>query len=350
VSPGARLSPSPRPSPLRARPLVLLATLAVALEATAALCVVFLNDLVWLGAGTGLHVAAALIAWWAAGFRRDDLCPAERDLVLYTGLLVPLFGPPLAWALPRPKDAQAAKNAHRVFEEYSEHVKPPRPDYERTLFTGDYAADLARELDAESYHEVLRHGSTDQKRNALRRLAELGEPHHFDLIRKCLVDPEHEVRLYAYSELERSSRPFEEAIAASAKTLKVDPDDREATEEMARTYLNYAGTGIHDASMAAFYFRAAQRYAGTARALGAEGPEMAWIEACALGRVGEFAAAETALAALPFSEQEQSRTCLIRAELAFLRRDYAMARVQAEQLKATGTALPGWLAALEGKR
>ena len=336
--------------PLKVRPLVILATLAIALEVTASLCIVFLNHVLWLAAGIGLHVAAALLAWWAARLRRDDLGAAERDLVLYTGLLVPLFGPPLAWALPRPKDKEEEKNAHRVFEEYSEHVKPDRPDYERTLFTGDYAADLARELDAESYHEVLRHGSTDQKRNALRRLAELGEPQHLDLIRKCLLDPEHEVRLYAYSELERSSRNYEEAIASGAKALKADPDDLEATQEMARTYLNYAGTGIHDASMAAFYFRAAQRYAKTARGLGAEGPEMGWIEACALGRIGEFEGAEAALAALPASDQEQARTCLIRAEIAFLRRDYAMARVQAEQLKATGTELPGWLAALEGKR
>jgi hypothetical protein len=237
-----------------------------------------------------------------------------------------------------------------VFEEYAEHVQPPRPDYERTLFTGNYTRDLARELDAESYHEVLRHGSTDQKRNALRRLADLGEPHHFALIRKCLVDPEHEVRLYAYSELERAGRRFEEAIATQSRKLKADPGDAAAVEEMARTYLAYAATGIHDASMAAFYFRSAQRYARTARGLGAAGPEMAWVEACALGRVGEFEAADAALAALPPGEQEQARTCLIRAELALLRRDFAQARVQAEQLKASGGEVPGWLAALEGKR
>ena len=67
---------------------------------------------------------------------------------------------------------------------------------------------------------MLRDGTTDQKRNALRRLADLGQPVHFRLIRSCLLDPEHEVRLYAYSDLERAGRGYEEAIAKLSKAAE----------------------------------------------------------------------------------------------------------------------------------
>jgi len=334
----------------RIRLFVLLAAAAVGVEVIATATVTLLESPLWLLCGAALHVAASLLSRWAAVRRRPDLSPVEGDIVLYSALLIPVFGPALAWTLPRASVEEKVDTAHEVFEQYAEYVKPADTGYRRTLFTGDYVKDLARELDAESYHAVLRHGSTDQKRNALRRLAELGEPRHFELIRSCLLDPEHEVRLYAYSELERAGRVYEQEIAKRAKQLRNDPEDPEALLAMARSYFGYAASGIHDEHMAAFYFRAAERYARDARQAGLDDPEAVFVEAAALGKLRKFEEAETCLAALPPDAQGLSACCLTRAELAYRRRDFAGARAEAERIRRSGEELPAWLAALEERR
>ena len=222
--------------------------------------------------------------------------------------------------------------------------------YERTVFTGDFKRDLARELDVESYHEVLRHGETDQKRNALRRLAELGEPKHFDLIRGCLLDPSHEVRLYAYSELERAGRTYEEEIAKRSKQLKDKPENTDALMALAETYHRYAASGILDRSMAAFYFRAAERYGTQAQQHGAEGPEPILVRAAALGRLEEYEEAEACLQTLTDEQQALPSCCLTRAEIAYQKRDFATVRTEAARFLQTDAEPPAWLAALGGNR
>ncbi|MFI5402122.1 MAG: hypothetical protein ACHQ1G_04230 [Planctomycetota bacterium] len=300
--------------------------------------------------GLALHVLAAILGRTAARRRRPDLVQVESDLVLLAGIAIPLFGPLAAWALPRPREAEEPTNAHEVFARYADHVKPAVPDYERTLFTGNYEKDMARELDVESYHEVLVHGATDQKRSALHRLAELGEPKHFRLIRSCLLDPEHEVRLYASSELERASRHYEEEIAQRARELKEQDGQGEPLLAIARAYFDYAATGIHDEQMGAWYYRSAEQYGGQARRLLGDAPEPVWIQARAFGRLGDYDRAKSLLLELTVSQQNLPESCLARAELAYARRDFLAARAELARLREANGEPPPWLAALEGKR
>jgi len=326
----------------------LLAAGAAAAEGGASVLVWRAADWRWLALAAALHVAATLCCRGAAR-RRRPLSRVEADIVTLTAAGIPLFGPLLAWTLPRPATAEAEENAHEVFEKYAEHVKPDIPDYERTLFTGDYERDLSRELDVESYHEVLHHGTTDQKRNALRRLAELGETKHLRLVRQCLLDPEHEVRLYAYSELERAGRLYEQEIAGRSRELQADPKNPEALLALARAYFDYAASGIHDEQMAAWYFRSAERYAGRARRLGGDDPAPLWIQARALGRLDDYEKARALLNELTEEQQNLPESCITRAELAYRRRDYLAARAEATRLRESEEAMPAWLAALETK-
>jgi tetratricopeptide (TPR) repeat protein len=300
--------------------------------------------------GLLIHALSAILARAAARRRRPDLTEVESDLVLLAGLAIPIFGPLAAWAMPPPPRAKVEANAHEVFATYADHVKPVVPDYERTLFTGNYAKDMARELDVESYHEVLVHGTTDQKRSALHRLAELGEPKHFRLIRQCLLDTEHEVRLYAYSELERASRTYEEEIAQRARELKEQDGRGEPLLAIARAYFDYASTGIHDEQMGAWYYRSAEQYARQARNLLGEDPEPVWIQARAFGRLGDYDRAKALLHELTEAQQAMPESCLARAELAYARRDFLAARTEAGRLREAGGEPPPWLSALEGKR
>jgi hypothetical protein len=338
------------------RSLPVLVTLASALEFGALSVVMARDRAIWIPVALAAHLAAAWIAGRAAGIRRTDLTRTERDAVVWIAALVPMFGPALAWWIPMPPETEDEEeepeevvNAHEMFERYEEHVKPHRPDYERTLFTGDYARDLARELDAESYFEVLRHGNTDQKRNALRRLATLGKPRHFALIRNCLLEPSHEVRLYAYAELEKASRVYEDEIADLSHRLARRPKRVESLLAMARVQFRYAASGIHDAGMADFYFQTVIRFAERARAAGATGPEPVWLVARAQARIGDTEAALDSLASLSGAEQEMAESCLVRAAIHFEARNFEGARIEADRIEATGETVPGWLRALRSE-
>lgn len=336
--------------PRRDYVLILRVALTSLAEVAAIAAVMLVPGFKGLALGLALHVLAAILGRIAARRRRPDLTEVESDLVLLAGVAIPLFGPVAAWALPRPKQGEKPANAHEVFASYADHVKPMVPDYERTLFTGSYEKDMARELDVESYHEVLVHGTTDQKRSALRRLAELGEPKHFRLIRHCLLDVEHEVRLYAYSELERASRRYEEEIAKRARETKEQGGEGEPLLAIARAYFDYAATGIHDEQMGAWYFRSAEQYGGQARRLMGDDPEPVWIQARAFGRLGDYDRAKALLLELTESQQNLPESCLARAELAYARRDFLAARAELARLREAGAEPPPWLAALEGKR
>ncbi|HEX5138526.1 MAG TPA: hypothetical protein VFY93_16250 [Planctomycetota bacterium] len=349
---GAAPEAPPASAPKRGRDYVLmLRVAATALAEGGAFALVMTSEGgLRFALGLLLHVLAAFLGRAAARRRRPDLAQVESDLVLLAGIAIPLFGPLAAWSLPRPPASDAPENAHQVFTSYAAHVKPVVPDHERTLFTGVYEKDMARELDVESYHEVLVHGTTDQKRSALRRLAELGEAKHFRLIRQCLLDPEHEVRLYAYSELERASRRYEEEIAQRARELKEQAEGGEPLLAIARAYFDYAATGIHDEQMAAWYYRSAEQYAGVARRLLGDDPEPVWIQARSFGRLGDYDRARALLFELTEAQQGMAESCLARAELAYARRDFLAARAEAARLRETGAEPPPWLAALEGKR
>ena len=329
---------------------LLLAILISVVEASSVLYAYTAEHIANLVPAVGLHFAAAGISFLAARFRRrGKMSPVESDAVLWTALFVPLFGPPLAWAIPHMKANEKVEDAHQVFEKYEEHVRPTVPDYERTLFTGDFDRDLARELDAESYYEVLRNGNTDQKRNALKSLADMGEPKHLELVRRCLEDPEQEVRLYAYSEIERLGRAHEERIEEQTKQAEQEPNNPEALCALAETYYHYGTSGVLDAGLSAYHFRIAVHNAAEARVKGHDGLEPYLMEALSLVALGDNDAARRTLDGLAPERQNDGRICLVRARIAYLERDFEAARIEARTVEAAGAELPSWLDALRRK-
>jgi hypothetical protein len=323
--------------------------------ALAAAMIAIQSESVW-GVPTGLvlHGVAVWIAVLAARMRRKGtLSDAEQDIVLGAALFVPGFGPAVAWFLPRATMDEAVENAHEVIERYTSHVKPVVPDYERSLFTGDKERDLARKLDAESFREVLRHGDTDQKRSALFRLAELGAAHHIELIRDCLTDGDQEVRLYAYGELERLTRGYEEEIGKARREVAAAGGDFEVRLRLARAYFDLAASGVMDKTTAGFYFRAAAQEAQTAGISAPDEVEPVVMEARSLASLGDLDAAANCIEGVAPEVRESPEVCLVRAEIAFKQRDFVKARMEAGALLLSETELPGWLAAIcttpEGK-
>jgi hypothetical protein len=299
------------------------------------------------GIALSCHLLAVGAAWLSARMRRGaPLDITERDAVVIAGLVVPWLGPAMAIGLPRRAGTKAGENAHEAMERYKEHVRPRIPEYERSLFTGDFDRDLARKLDLESYREVLHHGETDQKRSALFRLAELGQPHHLALIRSCLEDKDGEVRLYAYGELERLMRGHEDLVAKGRAKVAQDPNHEEAHLNLARAHFGLASSGVLDRATAGFHMRVAAQSAVDARNCNNESVAAVTLEASAYAHVGEFDRATAVLESLSRELSIHPEVIAAQAEIAFVARDFPRAREEAERLKATGTDLPGWLEAL----
>lgn len=324
------------------------ALLACAAEAGALAALLASEHPARVFATLALHFAAAPLALWAALRRHPRASVVERDTVVLTALFLPVFGPALAWLFPRPPEEAEPVNAHAMFERYETHVRPRIPEYERTLFTGDHDRDLARELDAESYYEVLRHGKTDQKRNALRRLADLGERKHLELIRRCLRDPEHEVRLYAYAELERLAQVHDARISKAGREAASRPDDPAGPRDLADAHLAYAQSGILDEGMAAYHYQAAVRHAQRALDLDDPEPDAPLIAALALGELGRHAEALASLEQVPEAHRGLGKVRIVRARLAFRRRDFGAARAEAIALAQANEPMPDWLRAMTG--
>ncbi|MFQ5846013.1 MAG: hypothetical protein ACE5JG_13600, partial [Planctomycetota bacterium] len=108
----------------------------------------------------------------------------------------------------------------------------------------------------------------------------------------------------------------------------------------------FAGSGILDPGMATFHYRAAARSAARAGELGTPPPDPAVLEARARCGLGELEQAAACLASLDASQRGRSAVRVVRAEIAFLRRDFAAVREEAASLARAGVELPDWLRAL----
>ena len=297
----------------------------------------------WAGVPSALlfHAVSVKIALDGATTRRSTpLSDSERDAVRLLAAAVPVFGTAAAPFMPAPDEAEAVLTSHEVFERYQEYVKPSPPPWERTSFSGDFDRDLARRLDAQPYDEILRRGETGQKRSALRRLADLGRPEHLLLIRRCLEDPEHEVRLYAHGELSRLGERFEADLATAKAAVKASPTDPAAKEALALIHLAYARSGVLDRATGEFHFTQALELAMATVPVLSE--EATFVRGMALAGLQRFEEARAVLAAAEPSE----RVRLARAEIAYRARDFAAARDEAEALLVEGRELPPWLEAL----
>jgi hypothetical protein len=293
----------------------------------------------------GLHAAAAAFSVLAGHLRNPTLSPAERDAVLLCAALVPLAGPLLAWAIPRREGERAELDAHSAFELRRLDEGVDVGFSPRTTFTGDFLHDLSRRIDARSHAEVLHDGTLQEKRAAIRRLCELGEPRHLALVRSVLANPEDELRLVAYAELRRIEAPYEERLRTARAAAHAADAPAERWTALAQALLGYARSGVLDRPFAAHHLDGAATAA--ARALDA-GDRSAACAAAGLAALVELERVEEAhawLAGFAPDVREERAVRTVRAELAWRERDLSGARRLAAGLAAEGE-IADWMRAL----
>lgn len=323
-----------------------------------------------------LHALAVWVALIGATRARGGrLRTAERDCVVLAALFLPLVGPLLAWMLPHRSAEDQTEDAHAAFERYLAHTKAEAPRWERTLFTGDVERDLARELDAQSFEEVFRYGPADQKRNAVKRLAELGTPEHLRQIRECLVDPDQEVRLFAHNELDRILQRHQTSLQLAQRALDAARDEAEgrtsteptdptrtgpapdAASKVARaqvdlcsSHLAIGACGALDRQASAFHFRVAAKLAREVEPQQPVSLRARIVETRARLAMGDLEGAEEVLQDLamefPATPEEAAESRLVQAEVAYSLRRFDRVRQTAVALRQSGEPLPPWMEAL----
>ena len=319
------------------------------------------------------HLCASILSLVAArlsGVKGGRDC----DAVLMTALFVPLFGPALAWMMPVQDDAEAL--AARVMLEQVESRLEQGADYARPLYQGDFEADLARQVNSVSYYEVLETGDLEQKRDALRKLARLGEPRHLALLMRTLEDPEQELRLCAYLELDRVRQRHERTIAKRQKaveawkaweqwladveqygeqgaaampamdeeTARSDPEQLRTA--LARAHLDYAVSGCLDVTMRQFRLDCCLQVCAAALARDAWNDRVMVIEAQALCERGFPEEAELSLQRVSPEFRAHPALRSLLARICFERRDFAAAKKLGDEMLEDHMDPPPWLQAL----
>jgi hypothetical protein len=304
-----------------------------------------------------LHVGAAVLAAVAARLRLSGL-PAddaergrvlvEGDVAALTALFVPLFGPSLAWLFPR-RQAASIADAHAWFEQHAlVHGKG-----RLRAVAPQHAAPDALPHDVMSFSEVLRSGTLDHKRNALRGLAQRGTPRHLAMLRDTLYSDNVELRLCAYGEIQTLARAHEARLASLQHDLDALPADgsRQAERhllltEAAAAHQAYAATGLLDPEMRRYHLQRGVRYAQEAWLAEPTQARIATVYARTLSDLGDHGHALRAFAHLRPQDQQRPDVCLAQAEVAFRDRDFAAACAAGKRLAAQRLVLPDWLQAL----
>lgn len=312
----------------QARPL-LLAIAAALVEVAAAWSLLCHGQ---LAAAVALHMAASLLA----ALTVDRAMPAYRDAVLLTAVAVPLLGPMLAWAvLARPRDA--AVNAHAFFENYEQEVQG-RIELQGTVPDSD-----ARTI---SFHEVLRHGSLDHRRNALRKLAQRGQRMHLQLLRRCLSHPDMELRLGAFTELNRLLREWETRLDELRAAVARTPRDADARAAASRAHREYAASGLLDDDMARFQLEQAAAACDLTMVPTSGQTDLAVERALVFAELGDLDGAVAALGHVDGPDRDAPHACIARARIAFLTRRYSEVHPEVDRLRAAEADVPRWMSEL----
>lgn len=303
--------------------------IAVVADSAATVGLAAASDQLTTLAATFLHLLAILLTSravaTAAGSRSEVL------LLSTVAAALPAVGAGTGFWFCWSRAPRHASNAHAANDPLRPSVAAP-------------ASDLQRELRVNSYTQVVRHGSLEEKRNLLRRLAQLGTPRHLAIVRQFLGESEPELRLCAYAELARIAQRHEHRIG-ELRRQTMSPaatDDRAGVlAALAAAARDYATSGALDVEMARYW--ADQSEAAARAALAIDGACLAAQRTLALllGDRGDLAAASAVVDAWP--EAVDDATDLVRAEIAFRRRDRSVCQAVLLRLDARQAAVPEWL-------
>ena len=267
-----------------------------------------------------LHLLATFFSGWLPkGSPRLARSRTKRMLARVFAFTVPIVGAALAWRVRNHSAGTRRLEQERLASFHSRFLETSTDAPVADPFTGSFDLDVSRISDAESFSAILDFGTPDHKRNALSRLAALGEPRHLRLLRACLSSPDAEVRLYAHAQLDSLDLEMSAALEAARLDFAEQPDDPALRAGYARQHALMAQSGVFDDETSAWH-------AAQAKRLGGDNP---W-------RASQEDAQEQVS-----SGAQQSLEA--RAEAAYAVRDFALLHEISEAMRLAGVEPPVWI-------
>ncbi len=201
----------------------------------------------WFGSGVGaLCVADGL----------SRLQPETRRLDFWVFLLLCLFMPiygPIGCLLLVIYRIWRRNDAH-LAEEFVDYVQSQEHEEDSTRFESGSAEEIIfQELSIQSYTDIMRGSNALLKKALIGKILQEWTPNAVSLLKLALKDEVYEIRSYASTALTTIEDRMNRAIQDARRSAQTAPQDFGLKLKLARAYINYAESGLLDASSAAHY-------------------------------------------------------------------------------------------------
>ncbi len=263
-------------------------------------------------------VATLLMLWVPPSLRVARQHSVELHIDGLMTFSVPLIGALLALVGRRSLGTRFAEAGHTLRQFHDEVLESHDMRPRRSLFTGQPDRDLAAMCDAESFAAILEHGTPDHKRNALRKLAKLGQPKHMALLRRCLTLPDAEVALFAHAQITQAEDQYLARIHACTQSLGERPGDLQVQAELSDAHRSLATSGVLDSRSARWHMEESLR-------------QQAGLSSTPMAPVNKG------------HESDEVRESIRDAAEAIERRDFDRVRAIHRSLNEAGAHVPVWL-------
>jgi len=206
-----------------------------------------------------LHLLATFFSGWLPDLKeRRARSQTKRGLARVLTFCIPVVGAALSWSIRNHHAGTRKQEQERLAAFHKEYLDAPGDLPVPDPFTGAFDVDVARIADAESFSAILEFGTTDHKRNALARLAALGEPKHMRLLRACLLSPDTEVRLFAHAQLDGMDHHLAGKLEAARADFEAQPSRADLRLAYGEAHAAMASSGVFDDETSAWHRREAE--------------------------------------------------------------------------------------------
>lgn len=199
---------------------------------------------------------ASVITGW--GMSRSAGINPNLDWALHSSLMffVPAYG----------ILGSAALFGHRIFVPHKapeaegdpERAQAERDHRRAHMATGSIEEMVRQELEVQSYFDIIRGNNRILKKALIGKIINQWTANSVQILKIALRDPEYDVRSYASTALSELENRMSKSIIEQKEEVRKDPGLVGLRLKLAKSYLNYADSGLLDASSSEHYIRSAK--------------------------------------------------------------------------------------------
>jgi tetratricopeptide (TPR) repeat protein len=208
-----------------------------------------------LAAVFGLLVTGAVLVAAGLGYFGNQNPGLEFWLYLALSIFIPVYGAVgclfVAWYRLLHHDKG------QTVDDYTDYIS--LKNYEDTISSGSVDEMIHRELEIQSYIDIIRGPNLALKKALIGKIIDEYEwtPHAVELLKTALDDEEYEIRSYASTALSEVEDRINQHIRKLEENLGRDQENTTLKLKLARSYLDYVKLGLLDDGSADRYLKSA---------------------------------------------------------------------------------------------